>query len=484
MRYFPIFMDLHGQKVLLIGAGNVAERKARSLIKAGAQVHIVAREINARFSHWIAAGSVLHVAREYQPAQIQGARLVFAATGDQQLNSRVFADAEQLSVPVNVVDDLKLCRFISPAVVDRSPVQVAISTGGSAPVLARRLRSWIETLLPLGLGQVAAAAGDLRRLARERLPQSRRKQFWEKLLSDARLRSFSLQSRRDIGHCMRREIDKATIAEHVDQLERARQEGRVFLVGAGPGRADLLTLRALHVLAMADVILHDGLVSEEILDLARRDADRINVGKRAGKTHLTQHDIHACMLNEINKGKNVVRLKGGDSFIFGRGGEELEYLREHGVSYEVVPGITAALGCAAYAGIPLTHRDHAQSLTFITGHLSAGKESALESNCPAIDWAGIAGPGKTTVVYMGVRQAAGIRKELLQAGISADLPVALVVDGSLDTQLVLHGRIENMARMAAQAGPDSPGLLIIGQVAALGSNLDWFGDGAILKSAA
>ena len=480
MRYFPIFMDLHGQKVLLIGAGTVAERKARLLIKAGAQVHVVAREINARFTHWIATGTVLHVAREYQPAQIQGARLVFAATGDQQLNSRVFADAEQLSVPVNVVDDLKLCRFISPAVVDRSPVQVAISTGGSAPVLARRLRSWIETLLPLGLGQVAEAAGDLRRLARERLPQARRKQFWEKLLSDARLRSFSLQSRRDIAHSMRREIEKAA----ADQQAHARQGGRVFLVGAGPGRADLLTLRALHILAMADVILHDGLVSEEILDLARRDADRINVGKRAGKTHLAQHDIHACMLNEVNKGKIVVRLKGGDSFIFGRGGEELEYLREHGVSYEVVPGITAALGCAAYAGIPLTHRNHAQSLTFITGHLSGGKGSALEANYPAIDWAGIAGPGKTTVVYMGMRQAAGIRKALLQAGISADLPVALVVNGSLDTQLVLHGRIENMAQMAAQAGPDSPGLLIIGQVAALGSNLDWFGDGAILKSAA
>jgi len=480
MHYFPIFMDLRGQVVVLIGAGNVAERKARLLLKAGARVHVVAREFNAQFSHWITAGRVQHVAREYQVEQLHGARLVFVATGDLQLNSRVFADAEHLSVPVNVVDDRKLCRFISPAVVDRSPIQVAISTGGSAPVLARRLRSWIEALLPLGLGQVANAAGDLRSLARERLPQSRRKQFWEKLLSDARLRSFSLQSRGGIGRSMRREIEKAAVAGQV----HAPQQGRVFLVGAGPGRADLLTLRALHVLGMADVILHDGLVSEEILDLARRDADRINVGKRAGKAHLAQQDIHACMLDEVNKGKNVVRLKGGDSFIFGRGGEELEYLRQHGVSYEVVPGITAALACAAYAGIPLTHRDYAQSLTFVTGHLSTGKGAAMDANCPVIDWAGIAGPGKTAAVYMGVRQAARIRKAMLQAGISADLPVALVLDGSLDTQLVLHGRIENMAQLAAQAGPDSAGLLIIGQVTALGRNLNWFGEGALLQSAA
>jgi uroporphyrin-III C-methyltransferase / precorrin-2 dehydrogenase / sirohydrochlorin ferrochelatase len=480
MRYFPIFMDLHGQVAVLIGAGKVAERKARLLIQAGACVHVVAREVNAQFSQWIAAGRVLHVALEYQAGLLHGARLVFVATGDAQLNSRVFSDAEQVPVPVNVVDDRKLCRFISPAVVDRSPVQVAISTGGSAPLLARRLRSWIEALLPLGLGQVASAAGDVRRFARERLPKSRRKTVWEKLLGDERLRSFSLQSRRDIGHSMRREIEKAA----VDEQAHARQRGRVFLVGAGPGRADLLTLRALHVLAMADVILHDGLVSEEILNLARRDADRINVGKRAGKTHLAQQDIHACMVAEASKGKNVVRLKGGDAFIFGRGGEELQHLRQYDVPYEVVPGITAALACAAYSGIPLTHRDYAQSLTLITGHLATGKESAPDTDRPVIDWAGIAGAGKTAAVYMGVQQAAGIRKALLQAGVDADLPVALVVNGSLDTQFVLHGRIENMAQMAVQAGSDSPGLLIIGQVAALGSSLNWFGESALLQSAA
>ncbi len=492
MRYFPIFMDLRGQTVVVVGAGSVAERKSRLLIKSGALVRVIARELNVQFRDWVAAGAVVHAASEYTPGHLHGARLVFAATSDKQLNSSVYADAEQRGIPVNVVDEPALCRFISPAIVDRSPVQVAISTGGTSPVLARRLRSWIEALLPLGLGQVAEAAGDLRRLVRERLQFSRRKEFWEGLFTDERLRSLSLLDRRDIRSHMRREIDLVSRQRHHDGQRSGEREGkldgqqigRVFLVGAGPGRADLLTLRALHVLALADVILHDGLVSEEILDLARRDADRINVSKRAGSTHLAQQDIHGLMLQEAGKGRNVVRLKGGDSFIFGRGGEELEYLREQGIAYEVVPGITAALGCAAYAGIPLTHRHHAQSLTFITGHLAGGSGAALQEDHAAVDWAGIAGPGKTTVVYMGVRQATSIRKALLQAGISADLPVSLVVNGSLDNQRVLYGKVDTLSQLAAEAGADAPGLLIIGQVAALGSNLTWFGDGSLLKSAA
>jgi uroporphyrin-III C-methyltransferase/precorrin-2 dehydrogenase/sirohydrochlorin ferrochelatase len=263
----------------------------------------------------------------------------------------------------------------------------------------------------------------------------------------------------------------------------------VFLVGAGPGRADLLTLRALHVLGQADVILHDSLVSEGVLDLARRDADRIDVGKRAGGRQHSQEDIHRLMLEEARKGRQVVRLKGGDPFIFGRGGEELEFLHAHGIGFEVVPGITAATGCGAYAGIPLTHRDHARIVSFVTGHPGENSQEAAGDTRVGTDWAGIAGQGKTVVVYMGVRKAAVIRQELLQAGICAGLPVALVANGTQDTQRVFHGSVDSLTQLAAQAGTNEPGLLVIGQVASLGVNLAWFntsgslGD-ALVKSAA
>ncbi|HET6565515.1 MAG TPA: uroporphyrinogen-III C-methyltransferase, partial [Xanthomonadales bacterium] len=261
---------------------------------------------------------------------------------------------------------------------------------------------------------------------------------------------------------------------------RPVQLGKVFLVGAGPGRADLLTLRALHVLGQADVILHDQLVSEEVLDLARRDADRIDVGKRAGDHHQTQQEIHELMLREAKKGRTVIRLKGGDPFIFGRGGEELEYLRDHQVSYEVVPGISAALACAAYSGIPLTHRDHAAALTFVTGHGAATKSPGQAG----VTWQAIAGEGRTAVIYMGLKQAAKIRNELLQAGIAGELPVALVANGSREQQRVLHGTVSELKQLAAAIEPGAPTLLIIGQVAALGSTLSWFRNQASLQAAA
>jgi uroporphyrin-III C-methyltransferase/precorrin-2 dehydrogenase/sirohydrochlorin ferrochelatase len=238
------------------------------------------------------------------------------------------------------------------------------------------------------------------------------------------------------------------------------------------------------VLSQADVILHDNLVSDEVLDLARRDADRIDVGKRAGSDHPAQEDIHLLMSQAASRGLNVVRLKGGDSFIFGRGGEEIEYLRSHGIGYEIVPGITAAIGCAAYAGIPLTHREHAQVLSFVTGHVAGSGKVQSGNSSPAIEWSGIAGPGKTVVVYMGVQQAGAIRAALLKSGVSAELPAALVVSGTLARQNVIHGRVDTLPNMAAQAGRGAPGLLIIGQVAALGSNLGWFTGEAELKTAA
>jgi len=463
MRYFPVFMDLNQQTVLLVGGGAVAERKIRLLLRAGATVHVVAPQLSENVEAWKRSGDIVHRGGKWQPGLLEGVRLVFAATSDSQLNRDVFTAAEKLGIPANVVDDLEYCRFISPAVVDRDPVQVAISTGGSAPVLARKIRGWIETLLPRGLGKVALAAGSLRPQVKRSLPAAACREFWASLLTNSRLFNWSSDSEVRIRSDMKSALVRSRLQKSV---------GKVYLVGAGPGRADLLTLRALEVLGQADVILHDRLVPEEILELARRDAERIYVGKQAGNHHRSQEEIHEILLTEADKGRTVVRLKGGDPFIFGRGGEELELLRSHGVEYEVVPGITAATGCAAFAGIPLTHRDHAQALTFVSGYLSSGK------SLNTIDWSAIAGPGRTTVIYMGVGQADAVREKLIDAGISRHMPATLIMDGTRDSQQQIEGTVDKLASMAARAArvavKNSTGLLIIGQVVALGVNLAWF----------
>lgn len=481
MDFFPVFINLQRQSVVLVGAGSVAERKARLLLAAGARVRVVSRELNQQFQDWLAEGKVEHLAHEYAGKLLAGARLVFAATDDTDLNAQVFADAESLGILANVVDNPALCRFISPAVIDRSPVQVAISTGASSPVLARVIRGWIERLLPLGLGRVAAVAGALRSTVKQALPQADRRRFWEQLLQEKRLRSWSLQNEEQISKQMLEVLAGYPAVNTGSKVPAATKSGgKVFLVGAGPGRADLLTLRALHVLGQADVILHDQLVTEEILDLARRDADRIDVGKRAGDHHLKQEEIHELMLREASLGRTVVRLKGGDPFVFGRGGEELQFLRHHDVAYEVVPGISAALACAAYSGIPLTHRDHAAMLTLVTGHAAATGQNEHRT----VDWRSIAGADRTAAIYMGLKQAGRIRNDLLQAGIAGELPVALVANGSRDNQRVLHGTVNELHHLAARIEPGAPTLLIVGQVAALGSTLSWFRNEPSLQVAA
>ena len=471
MDYFPVFMDLRGQEVLVVGGGAVGERKIRLLIKAGAKVKVVAEHLSENVAAWRSAGQIRFLSSQYESSQLQGSRLVFAATDDRALNRRVYSDSETRGIPVNVVDDSEYCRFISPAVVDRSPVQIAISTGGASPVLARLLRTKIERLLPRGLGRVASALHELRREVKSRLPLEARRRFWESLIDWRRLQQWSTGS----GAAVRGQVRLA-----LEQDAKQLRQGVVYLVGAGPGNPDLLTLRAQDVLSSADVILHDRLVSDEILDLARRDADRIYVGKEAGNHHRRQDEIHRIMLAEAARGRSVVRLKGGDAFVFGRGGEELEVLQKAGVPYEVVPGITAAMGCAAYAGIPLTHRDHAQTLTFLTGHLSPDKAAAGQNT----EWSNVAGEGRTAVVYMGIGQAAAIRRGILEAGISPDLPVALIEDGSRDSQRVLHGTVKEIPKLAAGSRKGHPGLLVIGQVAALGGTLGWFQSHHTIKNAA
>lgn len=477
MPYFPVFMNLEGRPVLVVGGGKVAARKVRALLRCGAEVTVIAAALGEELETRRARDEIQWVAREFSAGMIDEYWLAFAATNDGAVNRAVFEAGEAHAIPVNVVDNRELCRFISPAVIDRDPVQVAVSTGGSSPMLARGIREWIESLLPHGLGKIALAAGKVRREFARRPPVDVSRRRWAFLMDRAWMVRWSTKSERAIERAVRAQ----------SRLQPTPHgPGKVYLVGAGPGRPDLLTVRAVEVLQQADLILHDRLVPESILERARRDAERVDVGKRAGDHHGVQERIFSLMVDGARAGKTVVRLKGGDAFVFGRGGEELQHLRKHGIEYEVVPGITAALGCAAYAGIPLTHRDHAQRLTIATGHraIHAHGSVAVAADLDRAADVQPGGEGETLVVYMGVKQARRVRAALLEKGVPASTPAALIIDGTMERQRVHHGTLAGLPVMAAQVESGAPGLFIIGAVAALGQDLAWFSGAQALEEAA
>jgi uroporphyrin-III C-methyltransferase / precorrin-2 dehydrogenase / sirohydrochlorin ferrochelatase len=456
MDYFPIFLRLANEPVLVVGGGAVAERKIDLLLRTSAQVRVIAPELVPGLAERAAAGEITHVATEFRPEHLDGVRLAIAATDKHAINAWVARQADRRNIPVNVVDDRELSRFIVPAIVDRSPVVVAVGSSGDAPVLTRRLRERLESFLPQRLGTLAKLAGKLRPTIKERIesPAQRRK-FWENFF-DGTVAADVLAGR---------SVDAAELAS---TLGTGGQDlGEVVLVGAGPGDPGLLTLRALRALQNADVILYDRLVSAEILDLARRDAERINVGKTAGGAQVSQDEINALLVQLAQQGKRVCRLKGGDPFIFGRGGEELEALAAAGVRFEVVPGVTAAAGCAAYAGIPLTHRDHAQSLVFVTGHT---KDDADQS----VDWDHLARPAQTVVFYMGLGHLERSISQLRAHGAPESRGAAIVEQGTRAEQRVVTGTLADLAQKARQAGIQSPALLIVGEVTRLHETLQWF----------
>ena len=462
MQYFPIFLRLAGEPVLVVGGGEVAARKIDLLLRAQADVTVVAPELGPRLAALLNANAIAHVAAEFQPEHLNGMRLVIAATNRHAVNAWVAHQAESRGINVNVVDDRELSRFIMPAIIDRSPILAAVTSGGDAPVLTRRLREKLEAFLPHRLGELAKFSGNLRALVKQRLPDApARRRFWEKFF-DGPLAADVLAGR---DHAIvARNIETSLVAAE-SRLHTQSGTGEVALVGAGPGDPGLLTLRALRVLQNADVVLYDRLVSNDVLDLARRDAERIYVGKAAGSSG-AQADINALLVKLAREGKRVCRLKGGDSFIFGRGGEELEALAEHGIRYEVVPGITAALGCAAYAGIPLTHRDHAQSLTFVTGH---GKDGEMQ-----VDWAALARPNQTVVFYMGLKSLGNIVTRLREHGAPETRAAAVVEQGTCAAQKVVTGTLATLERQVAMNGLDSPSLLIVGEVTRLHETLKWY----------
>ncbi|QEY24773.1 siroheme synthase CysG [Neisseria animalis] len=458
MSHYPMFANLRGRAVLLVGAGQVAERKAAALLQVGAVLRVVAETLNPQFQSWSDSGRIEWLGGVFREDCLNGVFLAVAATDDRDLNQRVFQSAEARGTFCNVVDTTDLCSFIVPAVVDRSPVQIAVSSGGTSPVLARKWRQIIEMLVPLHTGKMAQLAGKWRDRVKEATRNAEeRRHFWEKLF-DSRFSSLAAQG--DMA---------AAESELAAQLAGyAPHKGEVVLVGAGPGDAGLLTVHALQAIQAADVVFYDALVSDEIMATVRKDAEKISVGKRAGCHHVQQEETNRLLVEHAQAGRRVVRLKGGDPFVFGRGGEEAQVLRQAGIPYRIVPGVTAALGATAYAGIPLTHRDCAQSALFVTGHSKHDGEQP--------DWRTLALSNQTLVVYMGTLRASVIAEKLVEYGRSADTPVAVISNGTLPNQSVQTGRLQNLPELAEDA--PRPALMVIGEVAALRDELKWFGEAA------
>ncbi len=458
MDYFPIFIDIRGVRCVVIGGGEVALRKAEALARAGAAVHVVAPEIREDLQQLaqVSGGGVL--LRGYQAEDIDGARLVVAATDSNDVNRAISEAAVARNIPVNVVDQPELCTYIVPSIVDRSPLVIALSSGGASPVLLRLLRERLERMFPSAYGELARLAGSVRDRVRQAItdPDGRRR-FWERVL-EGPVAEAAISGRPDRA----RELLDAEIAAGGAVEDRG---GEVWLVGAGPGDPDLLTLKALRLMQRADVVLHDNLVSPEILDLVRRDAERIYVGKRRALHAVRQEGINALLLEHARAGRRVLRLKGGDPFVFGRGGEEIATLAVEGIPFQVVPGITAANGCAAYAGIPLTHRDYAQSVRFVTGHLKDDKVN--------LNWPELAEPGQTLVVYMGLVGLEAIAEGLVAHGRDPRTPVALIERGTLPGQRVIVGTLDDIVAQVAATEVHAPTLLIIGDVVRLRDALAW-----------
>lgn len=463
MEYFPIFLQLRDRPCLVVGGGETAFLKTELLRKAGARVTVAAPTLEASLAGLLASGEIHHHVGPFEPGLLADKTLVIAAGDDANANRWVAEQARRANIPVNVVDDPPACSFIVPSIVDRDPITIAIGSGGTAPVLIRRLRERLETLIPASFGRLAALAGGFRQQVKQRLPFPRRRPFWEQVLDGPVAEAVFAGRETEAEGLLQDALDRA--ARDAEQP----LQGEVYLVGAGPGDADLLTFRALRLMQQADVVLYDRLVSPAVLDLVRRDAEKINVGKARDHHTLPQDGINALMVDLASQGKRVCRLKGGDPFVFGRGGEELEVLADAGIPFQVVPGITASTGCGAFAGIPLTHRDHAQSVTFITGHRKANGELTL-------DWEQLARPAQTVVFYMGLQQLPLISRSLQLHGAPADRPAAIVENGTTRQQRVVTGTLSTLPALAEKAAIGSPALIIVGDVVKLREKLAWFGE--------
>ncbi|MDA1342299.1 MAG: siroheme synthase CysG [Proteobacteria bacterium] len=459
MDYFPVFFKLKGQDCLVVGAGDIAARKIELLARAGANITVIAREISEVVATMQKTHCLIIQQTSFAPADLSHFKLIISATDNIETNILVAKTATEQRIPVNVVDNPGLSSFIFPAIVDRSPIVIAVSSGGSAPVLTRLLRAKIESIIPPAYGRLASLTEKFRDKVKRHIkiaPQ--RRIFWENTFQGIITEQVFSGNEQKAEQLL-----KQALNDYDDTVNN----GEVYLIGAGPGAADLLTFRALRLLQQADVVVYDRLVSPEIIDLARRDSEKIYVGKQRQNHALPQVSINQLLADLAKAGKRVARLKGGDPFIFGRGGEEIETLMAQGIHFQVVPGITAASGCASYAGIPLTHRDHAQSCVFVTGH--------LKDDCVNLNWTQLALPNQTVVIYMGLIGLEKICLSLIAHGSPKNLPIALIQQGTTDKQIVITGTLETLSTLVKNKQIKAPTLIIIGTVVSLHDKLKWFG---------
>lgn len=456
MDIFPISLKLQQQRCLIVGGGHIALRKATLLAKAGAIIDIVAPEIEEQLLQLVATTNGQHFVDVFSEKFLSTPyRLVIAATNDPQVNKTVFEQCEVRNLLVNSVDDIPHCRFMVPAIIDRSPLVISVASNGTSPVLSRQIRTQLETSIPHGMGKLAEFSGKWRNKVKEKISNpDERRIFWENLYASP-LKEQVFNDNLDVADSM---------VEQALQAWKA-PKGEVYLVGAGPGDPELLTLKALRLMQQADVVIYDRLVSQPILELCRRDSTKIYVGKARSNHSVPQDGINALLVEYAQQGKRVCRLKGGDPFIFGRGGEEIQELFQAGVPFQVVPGITAASGCSAYAGIPLTHRDYAQSVRFLTGHLKEGS--------PELPWNELVYENQTLVLYMGLVGLERICEQLIAHGQRPDMPVALISKGTTPEQKVVVGSLADIASKVTEHQIHAPTLTIIGEVVRLREQLQW-----------
>ena len=461
MNFLPIFYQISGKPCLVIGGGAIAARKAELLLKAGGKLLVIAPEIDDRIRDMATDQTLEFEQRGFAVDDLEGMVCVIAATDDMALNREISAQAQALGIPVNVVDSPELCSFIMPSMIDRSPVQIAISTGGVSPVLARMLRSRLESFIPGAYGELAGMAEEFRDSVKQSLPDvDSRRRFWETVLDGTVAEMVFSGRTRDARDLLQQQLK---------DFDSSATRGEVYLVGAGPGDPDLLTFKALRLMQMADVVVYDRLVSPPILDMVRRDAEKIYAGKARANHTIAQENINQLLVRLAKEGKRVLRLKGGDPFIFGRGGEEIAELIDENIHFQVVPGITAASGCASYAGIPLTHRDHSQACIFVTGHRRDGTDD--------LNWEMLSHANQTVVFYMGLDNVAGICRSLKAHGRAANTPAALVEKGTTVEQRVFVGDLDSLPGIIALNEVRAPTLILVGEVVALHDRLGWYKPG-------
>ena len=462
MKYLPIFFDISGKYCLVVGAGSIAVRKVELLLKAGARVRVVAKEVSDSMISLQQVHGFECESRAFTDSDLDDIRLIIAATNDKKLNAHISELAQLRNLPVNVVDNQPLCSFIMPSIIDRDPVQIAISTGGASPVLARMLRSKLESTIPAPYGDLAKLVDNYRDQVKKNFPMvEERRTFWESILEGP-----------VVEHVFAGRLDDAqTLLEGLLKSNTANPDfkGEVYLVGAGPGDPDLLTFKALRLMQKCDVVVYDRLVSEPILDMVRRDAEKIYAGKSRAIHSISQENINQLLVRLAKEGKRVLRLKGGDPFVFGRGGEEIGELIEHKIDFQVVPGITAASGCTTYAGIPLTHRDHSQACIFVTGHRKNGAED--------LNWPMLSHANQTVVFYMGLDNVTRICESLKAHGREASTPAALIEKGTTSAQRVFIGDLDTLPDIVDSNEVRAPTLIVVGEVVELHKKLAWYKSG-------